>query len=98
MNSNENYNSENDFDYLSSVKNSNCDSESDSDKNDSISSLMQRTSRIINNTNVSINETLFFESVSQIHFSSMNEFTSQSDISSCFASLIIFHVFHLCMK
>ena len=48
MNSNENYNSENDFNYSSSVKDSNYDSVSDSDKIDSISSSMQRTSRIIN--------------------------------------------------
>jgi len=48
MNSDENYNSENNFNYSSSVEDSNCDSESDSDKNDSISSSMQRTSRIIN--------------------------------------------------
>ena len=40
MNSNENYNSENDSDYSSFVENSNCDSESDSDKNNSISSSM----------------------------------------------------------
>ncbi len=48
MNNNENYNSENDFNYSSFVEDSNCDSESDSDKNDSISSSMQRTSRIVN--------------------------------------------------
>ena len=48
MNSDENYNSENDFNYSSSVKDSNCDSESDNDKNDSISSSMQRTSRTVN--------------------------------------------------
>ena len=48
MNSNENYNSENDSDYSSSIKNSNCDSENDNDKNDSISSSMQKTSKIIN--------------------------------------------------
>ena len=48
MNSDENYNSENNFDYLSSVENSNCNSESDNDKNDFISSSMQKTSRIIN--------------------------------------------------
>ena len=40
MNSNENYNSENNSDYSSSVKNSNCDSENDNDKNNSISSSM----------------------------------------------------------
>ena len=40
MNNDENYNSENDFNYLSSVENSNCDSENDSDKNDFISSSM----------------------------------------------------------
>ena len=40
MNNNENYNSENDFDYSSSVKNNNCNNESNNDKNDSISSLM----------------------------------------------------------
>ena len=48
MNSNENYNSENDFNYSSFVEDSNCDSESDSDKNDFISSSMQRTLKIIN--------------------------------------------------
>ena len=48
MNSDENYNSENNFNYSSFVKNSNCDSESDSDKNDFISSSMQRISRIVN--------------------------------------------------
>ena len=48
MNNNENYNSENNFNYSLSVKNSNCNSENDSNKDDSISSLMQKTSRIIN--------------------------------------------------
>jgi len=48
MNSDENYNLENDFNYSSSVKNNNCDSESNSNKNDFISLLMQKTSRIIN--------------------------------------------------
>ena len=48
MNNNENYNSENDSDYSSSVEDSNCDSESDNDKNDFILSSIQRTSRIIN--------------------------------------------------
>ena len=48
MNSDENYNSKNDSDYLSSVKNSNCDSESDNDKNDFISSSMQKISRTVN--------------------------------------------------
>ena len=48
MNSNENYNSKNNFNYSSSVKNNNCDSESNNDKNDSISSSMQKISRIIN--------------------------------------------------
>ena len=48
MNSNENYNLENNFNYSSSVKNSNCDSENNSDKNDFILSSMQRISRIIN--------------------------------------------------
>ena len=48
MNSNENYNLENNSDYSSSVKNSNCNNESDNDKNDFISSLMQKTSRIVN--------------------------------------------------
>ena len=40
MNNNENYNSKNHSNYSSFVKNSNCNSESDSDKNDSISSSM----------------------------------------------------------
>ena len=48
MNSNENYNSENNSDYSSSVKNNNCDSENDNDKNDFILLSMQKTSRIIN--------------------------------------------------
>ena len=48
MNSNENYNLENNFNYSLFVENNNCDSESDNDKNDSISSSMQKTSRIIN--------------------------------------------------
>ena len=48
MNSNENYNSENNSDYSSFVEDSNCDNENDSDKNDFISSSMQRTSRIVN--------------------------------------------------
>ena len=48
MNNNENYNSENDFNYLSFVEDNNCDSESDNDKNDFISSSMQKTLRIIN--------------------------------------------------
>ena len=48
MNNNENYNSENDSDYSSSVEDSNCDSESNNDKNDFILSSIQKTSRIIN--------------------------------------------------
>ena len=48
MNSDENYNSENDFDYLSFVENNNCDNESNNDKNDFILLLMQRTSRTVN--------------------------------------------------
>ena len=36
MNSNENYNSENNSDYLSFIENNNCDNKSDNDKNDSI--------------------------------------------------------------
>ena len=40
MNSDENYNSENNFNYSLSVKDSNYDNESDSNKNDSISSSM----------------------------------------------------------
>ena len=40
MNNNENYNSENDSDYLSFIKNNNCNSESNSNKNDFISSSM----------------------------------------------------------
>ena len=48
MNSNKNYNSENNSDYLSFVENSNCDSKNNSDKNDSISSSIQKTSKIVN--------------------------------------------------
>ena len=48
MNNNENYNSENNSDYLLFVEDSNCDSESDSDKNDFISSSMQKTSKTVN--------------------------------------------------
>ena len=48
MNNNENYNSENNSDYSSSIKNSNCDNENHNDKNDFILSSMQKTSRIIN--------------------------------------------------
>ena len=48
MNSDENYNLENDSDYSSFVEDSNYNSENDSDKNDFISSSMQKTSRIIN--------------------------------------------------
>jgi len=48
MNSNENYNSENNSDYSLFIENSNCDSENDNDKNDSILLLMQKTSKIIN--------------------------------------------------
>ena len=48
MNSNKNYNLENDSDYLLFVENNNCDNESDNNKNDFISLLMQKTSRIIN--------------------------------------------------
>ena len=48
MNSNENYNSENNLNYRSSIVNENENSKTDSDKNDSISSAMQRTSRTIN--------------------------------------------------
>ena len=40
MNNNENYNSENNFNYLSSVKNNNYNNENDNDKNNSISSSM----------------------------------------------------------
>ena len=48
MNSNENYNSENNSDYSSFVENSNCDNESNNDKNDSISLSMQKTSKTVN--------------------------------------------------
>ena len=48
MNSNENYNSENDLNYRSSITDENESSETDNDKNDSISSAMQKTSRTIN--------------------------------------------------
>ena len=48
MNSDENYNSENNFNYSSSVKNNNCNNENDNDKNDFISSLMQKISKIVN--------------------------------------------------
>ena len=48
MNNDENYNSENDSDYSSSVENSNYDSESDNDKNDFILSSMQKTSKTVN--------------------------------------------------
>ena len=48
MNNNENYNSENNSDYSLFVEDSNCDNESNNNKNDSISSSMQRISRIIN--------------------------------------------------
>ena len=48
MNNNKNYNSENDSNYSLFVENNNCDSESNNDKNDFISSSMQKTSRIIN--------------------------------------------------
>ena len=48
MNNDENYNSKNDFNYLSFIKNNNCDSENDNDKNDFISSLMQKTSKTVN--------------------------------------------------
>ena len=48
MNSNKNYNSENDSDYSSFIEDSNCDSESNNNKNDSISSSMQRTSKTVN--------------------------------------------------
>ena len=48
MNNNENYNSENDFNYLSFVEDNNCDNKNDSNKNDSILSSMQKTSKIIN--------------------------------------------------
>ena len=47
MNSNKNYNSENNSDYSLFVKNSNCDNENNNDKNDFILSSMQKTSRII---------------------------------------------------
>ena len=48
MNSDENYNSENDFDYSSSIENSNYDSKNNNDKNDSILLSMQKTLKIIN--------------------------------------------------
>ena len=48
MNNNENYNLENNSDYSLFVENNNCDNESDNDKNDSISSSMQKISRIVN--------------------------------------------------
>ena len=48
MNSNENYNSENDSDYSLFVKDNNCDSKNDNDKNDSISLSMQKTSKTVN--------------------------------------------------
>ena len=48
MNNNENYNSENNFNYSSFVENNNCNSESNNDKNDFILLLMQKTSKIIN--------------------------------------------------
>ena len=48
MNNNENYNSENNFDYSSFVKDSNYDNKNDNVKNDFISSLMQKTSRTVN--------------------------------------------------
>ena len=48
MNNDENYNSENNSDYSLFIEDSNCDSESNNNKNDSISSSMQKTSRIIN--------------------------------------------------
>ncbi len=48
MNSDENYNSENDSNYPSSVEDSNCDSESDSGKDDPIPPPMQRTPRTVN--------------------------------------------------
>ena len=48
MNSDENYNSKNDFNYSSFVENSNYDNESNNNKNDFILLLMQKTSRIIN--------------------------------------------------
>ena len=40
MNSDENYNSENDFDYLSFIENNNCDNENNNNKNDFILLLM----------------------------------------------------------
>ena len=48
MNSDENYNSENDFDYSSFIENSNYDSKNNNDKNDSILLSMQKTLKIIN--------------------------------------------------
>ena len=48
MNNDENYNSENNFNYSSSIKNNNYNSENDNDKNNFISSSMQKISRIIN--------------------------------------------------
>ena len=48
MNSNENYNSENDFNYSSFIEDSNCDSENDNDKNDFILLSMQKTSKTVN--------------------------------------------------
>ena len=48
MNNNKNYNSENDFDYSLFIENNNCDSKSNNNKNDFISSSMQKTSKIIN--------------------------------------------------
>ena len=48
MNNNENYNSENNSDYSSSIKNSNCDNENHNDKNDFILSSMQKTSKTVN--------------------------------------------------
>ena len=48
MNSNKNYNSKNNSDYSLFVENNNCDSESDNNKNDSISSSMQKTSKTVN--------------------------------------------------
>ena len=48
MNNDENYNSENNSDYSLFVENSNCNNESDNDKNDSISLSMQKTSKTVN--------------------------------------------------
>ena len=48
MNNDENYNLENNSDYSLFIKNNNYDSENDSNKNDFISSSMQKISRIIN--------------------------------------------------